>query len=89
MAIKKSPFKRQKGELSDSQRLAIVYAHKAGVSQTKLAFDFSCSRKTIHNTIKRFTNHDTVESLPRSGRPKKFSDKTRHFIYLLARRHPN
>lgn len=89
MAVENSPFKRKKGELSPSQRTAILYAHRNGASQTQLALDFGCTRKTIHNTIKRFQNHQTVESLPRSGRPRLFSDRTLHHLFIKARRYPD
>ncbi|KAF9251093.1 hypothetical protein DTO013E5_2402 [Penicillium roqueforti] len=44
------------GELSVAQRSAIIYAHQAGATQSKLALDFS--------------------------------DRTRHLLFILARRHP-
>ena len=52
------------GELSVAQRSAIIYAHQAGATQSKLALDFRCSRRTIYNTLKRFKEHNTVKSLP-------------------------
>jgi transposase len=59
-----------------------------GISQTKLAADFGCSRRTIFNTIERFQQQQTIKSRPRTGRPKIFSDRTRNFIFLQARWHP-
>lgn len=86
--IEDSSLRKAKGELSAELRLAILYAYQAGVTQSKLAIDFGCSRKTIFNTIQRFKQHNTLGSLPRSGRPMVFSDRTRHYIYLQPRRHP-
>jgi transposase len=64
------PKRREKAELSPEQRSAIIYAHKSGVSQSNLANDFSCTRKTIYNTLKRFEESQLLESLPRTGRPR-------------------
>lgn len=44
-------------ELSPVQRSAIIFGHKNGISQSKLANDFGCSRRTIYNTLKRFEEH--------------------------------
>ena len=76
------------GKLSVTQRSAIIYAHQAGATQSKLALDFRYSRRTIYNTLKRFKEHNTVKSLPRTGRPRIFSDRTYHLLFILARRHP-
>lgn len=83
------PARKRNGELSLDQRSSIIYAYLNGcTTQTKLANDFGCTRKTIYNTIKRFQHHQTVESRPRTGRPRKYNDRTRKFIYLQARRNP-
>ena len=81
-------MKREEGELLTSQRTAIIYAHKNGISASNLADDFCCARKTIYNTINRFKKHNTVESLPRTGRPQVFGHRARHHLLILARRHP-
>ncbi|KAI2680917.1 transcriptional regulator family: Helix-turn-helix [Penicillium roqueforti] len=65
-----------------------VVQNQAGATQSKLALDFRCSRRTIYNTLKRFKEHNTVKSLPRTGCPRIFSDRTRHLLFILARRHP-
>ena len=75
-------------ELSSEQRSAIYHLSKAGVSQTELANDFSCSRKTIFNTIKRFQTHQTFNSLSRTGRPTLLSPRSSNYLLLQARRHP-
>jgi hypothetical protein len=78
----------KKGELSLSQRSAIIYSYQSGTTQSKLALDFRCTRKTIYNTIKRFQQHQSLNSRPRTGRLRVFSNRTRYLIYILARRHP-
>lgn len=61
--IENSSLRRAKGEIPYDQRLSIIYAYQAGVSQSKLSIDFRCTRKTIFNTIQRFKQHNAIESL--------------------------
>ena len=82
------PRRLKNAELSPIHRSAIYYAHKNGVSQTKLANDFACSRRTIFTTIKRFQQHRTFDSLPRNGRPLLLSARSSNYLLLQARRHP-
>ena len=82
------PKRRKKGELTPEQRSAIIYAYKNGISQSKLADNFSCTRKTIYNTLKRFEEHKSIQSLSRTGRPSKLDSRACTFLYLQARRHP-
>lgn len=63
----------RKAELSPEQRAAIVSKHEGGHTPTKLAREFACARSTIYDTLERFKQHNTVKSLPRSGRPVKVS----------------
>ncbi|KAJ5414998.1 hypothetical protein N7509_000096 [Penicillium cosmopolitanum] len=66
--------RRSGGELSPEARAAIIYAHECGVSPTKMAAEFNVARSTIYSTIKRFREHQTLKSLPRSGAPKVYSE---------------
>lgn len=83
-AVKRKP----KAELSPEERTAIINAHKSGTSQTQLAKDYRCDRRTIYRTLKRFQEEQRITSAPRSGRPRTFNDQDRKFIRLQARRHP-
>ncbi|KAJ5749486.1 transcriptional regulator family: Helix-turn-helix and Homeodomain-like HTH [Penicillium manginii] len=38
-----------------------------------MAAEFNVARSTIYSTIKRFREHQTLKSLPRSGAPKVYS----------------
>jgi len=60
-------------ELTTEERAAIVSARKAGVPRNELAKTFRCDVSTITRTIKRFQQHDALESKPRNGRPKKLN----------------
>ncbi|KAJ5743349.1 transposase [Penicillium manginii] len=80
--------RRPGGELSSEARAAIIYAHECGVSPTKMAAEFNVARSTIYSTIKRFREHQTLKSLPRSGAPKVYRYSTIKYTCLLARREP-
>jgi transposase len=54
------PKRRKKAELTPKKRSAIVYAYKNGISQSKLANNFSCTRNTIYNTLKRFEEYKSI-----------------------------
>ncbi|KAJ5563087.1 hypothetical protein N7535_002469 [Penicillium sp. DV-2018c] len=77
-----------KAQLSTEQRPAIVYAHKDGATQTKLAADFGCTRKTIYNTLQRHSEEGKLENREKSGRPPIFDTRATRLIKLQARRHP-
>jgi DNA invertase Pin-like site-specific DNA recombinase len=42
---------RKTGELSALQRSAIIFGYKNGISWSKLANEFGCSRRTFYNTL--------------------------------------
>jgi hypothetical protein len=75
-------------QLTAIQRSAIVSAHECGVSQVKLANDFGCSRKTIYNTLKRYSEGEKLENREKTGRPSKLDSRATICLYLQARRHP-
>ena len=68
----------QGAELSAKQQAAIIYAIEyKTTSQTKLALQFGCYRNIIANTFKRYQERKDLKSRPRTGRPKKFSNRSR------------
>jgi hypothetical protein len=67
------PTKGQRRELTTAERAAIIYARKPGVPRKQLALDFACSASTTNRTLSRFNTHNTLCSLPRSGRPSKLN----------------
>jgi transposase len=80
--------RRLRAELSTEQRSAIIIALEGGGSPTALAAEFGCARSAIYSTWERFQKHQTVESLPRSGRPSLISPRAKRQVYQLARRNP-
>ena len=75
-------------ELTCEERAAIVAARKAGVSRLELAENFQCDVKTISRTTQRFKTHNTLKSLPRSGRPEKPNRQQKRYILQLVKRQP-
>ena len=75
-------------ELRDTERAAIVAARQAGVPRRVLADNFDCSIRTINRTVKHFQIHETLRSLPRSGRPEKLNRRQKRYILRLVKRSP-
>jgi transposase len=80
--------RRPDAELNKEQRSAILYALELGQSPTKIAEDLRVSRRTIYRTRDRFQQRADLDSRPRSGRPKVFTQSTCRYIFRLARRNP-
>jgi len=59
----------KKQELSSEARSSIISKWEAGVMNKDLAAEYGVHRNVIAYTIKRWKEHHTVNSLPRSGRP--------------------
>jgi len=76
---------RKKPHLTPDERTRIVAKHEAGASLAELATEFSRSKSTMHDTIKRYFIHQTTSDLPRSGRRPRLSSYTKKIIYRKAR----
>ncbi|KAJ5581878.1 transcriptional regulator family: Helix-turn-helix and Homeodomain-like HTH [Penicillium sp. DV-2018c] len=87
--MKSGPKAIGKAQLSTEQRAAIICAHKDGATQTKLAADFGCTRKTIYNTLQRHSEDGKLENREKTGRPPMLSKRTCNLLHLQARRHPH
>ena len=75
-------------ELSFAQRAAIISKVEAGVLRKDIAAEFQITTKSIQRTLKRWKTYQTLESLPRSGRPEVVSYREKRALYRLARRKP-
>jgi transposase len=49
------PKRKERGEFLPEDRSAIFHLSEAGISQSKIANKFRCTRKTIYNTLKRYS----------------------------------
>ena len=51
-----------------------------------IAISMSCSKGTVSKTLKRARDHNTLVTLPRTGRPKKTTDSHKRFLVLNSRK---
>ena len=58
-------------DLSDEQRHLIVYLHKKGISERKIASEVGCSKTGVNVTIKRWKETEKFEERPGRGRRMK------------------
>ncbi|KAF2832747.1 hypothetical protein CC86DRAFT_246343, partial [Ophiobolus disseminans] len=71
--------------LTPHERTRIIAKHEASALLAELATEFSRSKSTMHNTIKRYSLYQTTSNLPCSGRPLRLSSHTKKIIYRKAR----
>lgn len=62
--------------ISIKERELIVKFHQQGKNQQEIADLLGCSQPTAHKWITRFKRGETLNTLPRSGRPTKLTKKT-------------
>jgi transposase len=86
--MKIGPNISKTAQLSTEQRSAIIHSHSYGATQVQLANEFGCTRKTIFNTLKRFSEGEKLENREKSGRLSILSTRAYYYLYLLARRYP-
>ena len=67
--------RRPKAELTPAARAALLAKHEASILRAELAHEFNVHLSCVYKTIKRWSNYKTLKSLPRSGRPKKLTQR--------------
>ena len=75
-------------ELSLSKRVKLVTASEWGGSLPELVALYSTPKTTIWNTIQKSEQRENEASLPRSGRPKKFTDRDYRLLLRMVRLQP-
>ena len=75
--------------VSESQRWEIIGLSR-DKSKTKVEISklVGVSEKCVRSTLKRFAETNEVKDSPRSGRPKKLSQRDDHFIFRQAWKNP-
>ncbi|KAF2726955.1 hypothetical protein EJ04DRAFT_596723, partial [Polyplosphaeria fusca] len=58
------------GELSNATRVNIIDQRMEGQSIAEVATAVGCSVSAVKKTMRRWKEHNTIDSLPRPGRPK-------------------
>jgi transposase len=67
-------------ELPERLRNEIAAAHAGGDGYKKLAARFNVNTNTVKSILRKFKQHGTTTSLPRSGRPGKLSARSQRLI---------
>jgi transposase len=75
-------------ELLEAARAGIIAASEAGVSKPEIAAEYRVNRSTVYDTINRWKNHHTLESLPRPGQPEKLTRHQKRLLIRIVRRNP-
>ena len=75
--------------LSPILRAQIIGAHRVSAKQAQICREFGVPKQTVSRTIQQDSIRDTVESLPKSGRPRKLSDRETRLIKRYVNNHPN
>ena len=60
----------RRGEISIVDRAIIVGQLRAGKRQQEIAVNMGVSQSAVSRIKKKFETHQTVNNLPRSGRPR-------------------
>jgi transposase len=77
----------KKQELLSKARSSIISKWEAGVMNKDLAAKYGVHRNVIAYTIKRWKEHHTVNSLPRSSRPQTTTRREQRLLVRLVRRY--
>ena len=80
--------RQRNGELSLEMRAVILTKFDDGQKPGKIVTELGISRHTVYYTKKRWAQHRTLDSMPRSGRLQKFTPFEKRYLYLLLRRNP-
>ena len=75
-------------ELSKETRAAIITAAAAEKSKVEIAKAFGCTRSTVYETLRRFSQHNNNASRPRSGRPQALYRYEKRSLLRLIRSRP-
>ena len=67
-------------QLTTNERAQIVSAVKCGVRMADVARTLDFTPQTVRTTIQRDSMRHANEALPRSGRPKKATERDIHII---------
>ena len=76
------------GELTEVQRAIIISKREEGVPIKSIATEVDCAPRTVTNTIKRWKEHQSIATLPRSGRPTIIGTREARQLHRIARKNP-
>lgn len=73
---------------SNDLKLKIVQMHKNGLSQKDISVQLTINKSVICRIIKRYRERGSVNTAPRSGRPRKITQKNENRILRLIKSDP-
>ena len=80
--------RRPNTQLQNSDKQRILGRFLAGQSYDEIAEEESLPQPTVKTTLRRATIRKSLDNKPRSGRPKKISERGRHLVIRYTREHP-
>ena len=72
--------------VSQENRVAIITLSEQGLSQRAIGRQCKVAQKTANNIIRKQRIHDSINDLPRSGRPQKLDDRMKRFLSRMVRK---
>ena len=79
---------RKSTETTKSERALIIKLHNQCKSLSEIAKVINRPRSTVHSIIDRFGTTKSHQNKPRSGRPRKVTDRMRRKIMNLVKQNP-
>lgn len=76
-------------EIKPEVRAAIIAAVLAGRKRSAVAADFGVSPSAVTRILQRFEETDSLQSKPRSGRPKSLSPREKRAVVRQVRQDPD
>ena len=83
-----SPNIRGRRNFTPAERLSICLLSEQGCSAPELATQFGATRQGINAILRKAKQHNTVEDLPRTGRPRLLSKHQERILFRLVRKSP-
>ena len=80
--------RRPNTQLQNSDKQRILGRFLVGQSYDEIVEEESLPQPTVKTTLRRATIRKSLDNKPRSGRPKKISERGRHLVIRYAREHP-
>jgi transposase len=71
-------------ELTDFERGKVIGLYKAGESERAISKKTDYGKTTIHNIILKYNEMGAISVVPRSGRPKKLTERDKRHLKAIV-----
>jgi transposase len=78
-----------KKSVSMETKWQAIGMHKLNLSNREIARRLNISEKCVRTTLKNFKESGSVADKPRSGAPKKLSERDENALYQISRQDPS